>query len=32
MIVSAHVEFDASQTSYFGDAMAKRMLEGVPLT
>ena len=32
MNVSDHVEFDALQTSYLGETMAKRMLEGIPLT
>ena len=27
--VSDHVEFDASLTSYLGETMAKRMLEGI---
>ena len=32
MNVSDHVEFDAPQTSDLGETMAKRMLEGIPLT
>ena len=32
MNVSDHVEFDAPQTSYLGDTIAKRILEGIPLT
>ena len=32
MNVSDHVEFDAPQTSYLGETIAKRMLEGIPLT
>ena len=32
MNVADHVEFDAPLTSYLGETMAKRMLEGIPLT
>ena len=32
MNVSDHVEFDAPQTPYLGETMAKRLLGGIPLT
>ena len=32
MNISDHVEFDAPQTSDLAKTMAKRMLEGIPLT